>query len=145
MSRIIKLNGDNSKILSVDLSDLLNQLINPKMLEWKILWIEVIGNSYPVNLLELESLVNESVSGYLIDWMSLQKLSKQLYQVIEIMLIGDEDINNLKRYEDIKKMRSTCSICIELIDSSYWEISGRHLDTIFGVPPYSFGASEEEE
>ena len=55
----------------------------------------------------------------------LLDIAKKIDQLIELVLIGDEDENNLHKLEDDVSIKQQCLFFIELVDSSYWEISSK--------------------
>lgn len=130
IKKTIKIQGDNSSFLSVSLIDILTQIENGEKYSWNILWIEAIGNPENTNMLEFEEKVNNSINGFLLSWNDLVKLSKSLFQVINIVLLGDENKNNLKRYSDDEEMYLNCTFYIELIDSSHWEIKCKDIKSV---------------
>jgi len=114
---------DLTEEFDVSLKDLLGLIENGHEFYWKILSLEACGDLGKKSIIELENQIKNSKDGFSISWNDLISLSNSLNQTIEILLIGDRNKINLKRYNSDKKMLEYCSICIELIDSSFWEIS----------------------
>ena len=125
MENKIILNGNDESFLSISLSDILSKIDKGEEFEWKLLFLEATTET-DLDILNLEKKINESDSGYLISWSDLVKLSNQIYQIIEILLIGSKNSKNLKRYISEDEMRVHCDFCIELIDSSYWEVGSKN-------------------
>lgn len=116
----IKINGDESEVLSVTLRDILDCIHDGHNYKWSILWLEAISNLMEKPMLLFEEEVKQSPKGYLLDWLSLLKLSDEFYQVIEITIIGNKITENIRRYNNDEDMYLNCCITMELIDSSYW-------------------------
>lgn len=119
-SNAVKIYGNDKEILSVTLVDVLKCITDGNDCKWSILWLEAIGNPGSKSMLDLEKEIRSSEKGLLIEWQDLFELSKSFDQVIEIILIGDKDISNLKRYDSEDEMYLKCEYTIELVDSSYW-------------------------
>lgn len=130
MKKTIKIQKNNSSFLSVNLKDILVQIEKGEKYFWNILWIEATGKPENMNMLEFEEEVNNSENGYILSWDDLQKLSESLFQVINLLLIGDEKKENLKRYSSDGEMNLKCTFCIELVDSSYWEVNSQDLISV---------------
>ena len=110
---------DSNDILSVKLSDLLSSIHLVNDYKWKILWLNAVGN----NVLEFENKINSSKDGYSTNINELFKIDKDLNQINEILIIGDKNSLILKKYEWDEDMYNSCAVCIELVDSSYWQIN----------------------
>ena len=80
----------------------------------------IMKNNSFYHIVELEEEISNSISGYIMQWEELVELSNQIFQTIEILLVGDKDFKNNLTEEE---MRVTYNYYIELIDSSFWEIS----------------------
>jgi len=130
MKKTIRINRTDSIFLAVSLSDVLSQIENGTEYSWNILWVEAIGKLERKTMLEFEEKINNSKDGYALIWEELVELADSFSQVINILLVGDKDKDNLKRYDSDDEMRIKCSFCIELIDSSYWEITSNDLTSI---------------
>ena len=122
MKKTIKIQV-NPNSLIVSLSDILAQIEMGEKYFWRILWLEAIGKPEGKTMLELEEQVNSAKDGYLLSWNDLGKLANSLSQIINILLIGDKNENNLRKYNEDSEMYRKCTWCIELVDSSYWEIN----------------------
>jgi len=123
MKKKLRIKGNEDSVLSVVLTDIIGLIDKPQQYNWNILWLQAIGELKEGSLLKLEKQINTSKSGHFISFENLMELSKSLTQIIEVLLIGDRKIDNLKRYVNNAEMYSVCDFCIELIDSSYWEIT----------------------
>lgn len=121
MNDLIKLIGNDDFYLSVKLSDILQKINNGQNYQWKIMRLEAtMKNNSFYHIVELEEEISNSISGYIMQWEELVELSNQIFQTIEILLVGDKDFKNNLTEEE---MRVTYNYYIELIDSSFWEIS----------------------
>lgn len=76
-------------------------------------------------MLDFEKKVKESKNGQLTSLENLIELGEACSQIIEILLIADMDRNKLKRYGSDAEMKKSCQYSIELIDSSFWELTSK--------------------
>lgn len=114
---------DNKSVLSITLTDILSCIDSIEEYRWKLLWLTATSHLKKFSVLSLEEEINKSESGYEISATDLIKFNEKFSQIIEIMLIGDKDSSKLKRYKDDVEMKNNCAFCIELVDSSYWEVT----------------------
>jgi hypothetical protein len=128
-SNAIKICGDDKEVLSVELKNVLECVVNGNQCEWSILWLEAIGN-IGKSIPEFEKEISNSEKGVLVTWESLLELSGKFDQVIELLLIGDKSISKLKRYSGNEEMYSNCEYVIELIDSSYWLVHSKNEEVL---------------
>ena len=105
-----------------DLKQILDLIGDGHNYYWKILWLEATSKDTEISIIEFEEKIRDASDGYLINWPDLVQLSDALEQTINILLIGDKEIARLRRYEAEEEMKTICAICIELVDSSYWEV-----------------------
>ncbi len=119
----IKGNGKNN-VLSVDLSGVLCLIENGSQYRWAIFYLEAVVNPNTINVLEFENQIYNSKYGYPISFDDLAAFSKIIFQTIEIVLIGEADEHRkMIRYElDDFNSYYTHTFCLELVDSSYWEV-----------------------
>lgn len=116
----------SNNVVSVELSDILKEIIDGNSLCWSILYIDAlerlggIRGSLTYEVLEREC--NQSEKGFSINWSDLNELSKEFNQIIDIILVGCRDINLIKRYEVDQEMYESCDIYIEMHDSCFWEV-----------------------
>jgi len=123
MTRGIRILDKNNKVVSVRLSDILEEIHEGNKYFWSILEIEGIGyfdkgRSY----LELVKKIEESERGLFISWNDLSIMSRKFHQIIWATIIGCKNKNSLHYYENDQEMYENCDIVIEMIDSSYWEV-----------------------
>lgn len=114
------LRNNTNNILTITLYDILTQIKNIEHYKWKLLWIE--GISQQLNMLELEETINSSTNGFMITSNELKRMSLLFDQLMELVLIGDKNEENLHKSDNDDQMKSRCDFFIELVDSSYWEI-----------------------
>ncbi|MDQ0966798.1 hypothetical protein QFZ20_002201 [Flavobacterium sp. W4I14] len=128
--KAIKLDGDESEILSIKLNDILSLLDLKSNVKWGLLWIEAVGTfSLDESMLDFEDRINNSDKVFCFELDYLFELSDNLDQIINIIIVGDEDMSNMKRYKSSEGMYANCEYVLELIDSSYWIIHSK--DEIF--------------
>lgn len=128
--KVIQIDGNDSEILSVSLKDILDNIENGEEFNWSILWLQATGDLKNKPIIEFEKEIKKSEAGYIISWNDLNELSEGFFQVIEILLIGDSIISNIKRYSEDHHMYNSCDFTIELVDSSYWLIHSKKLKTL---------------
>lgn len=130
-TKAIEIHGNKTeKVISVELKDILNCITDGNSCTWSILWLEAVGHRGGISILDLEKSIKSSKNGLVLEWAELLELSDKFYQVIEIILVGDNEYSNLKRYDTDEEMYSNCCYTIELLDSSYWIIHSKNLKTI---------------
>lgn len=129
---MIRLKGNDERILSIELFDILKYISNINNYKWKILWFDGISKKNAINIPELEREINNSPNGLNINSTELIKFSKSLHQIIEIVLIGDKDETKLRRCND-EILKDECEFFLELVDSSYWEISSSNLSFLENI------------
>lgn len=123
MMRAVKINGNESPILSVGLVDVLSCVRDGEGIEWGLLWLEAVGElAGRKSMIDLDKEINNSENGVMVTWEELIELSNQIIQGINLLIIGDRENVNIKKYIIDKEMYSSCDYTIELIDSSYWII-----------------------
>lgn len=128
---MIILHGNDKDILSVKLHDILMEIDRIDIRIWKLLWIEAVSsqmitlrlNNTEMYMSELEEVVNNSKDGILISPDELLKMSTLFDDLIEIVIIGDKDEFTVQKKGNDDEIKSRCEYFIELVDSSYWEIT----------------------
>jgi hypothetical protein len=63
-----------------------------------------------------------------ISWDEVCKIDEWVFQFIDLIIIGDRNIENLKRYEDEDEIIENCQYLLELVDNTFWEISSKDLE-----------------
>ncbi|WP_149526255.1 hypothetical protein [Sphingobacterium hotanense] len=115
--------SDGTDILEVNLLDILNFLSLKENICWCLVWVEGFGNLRNHSIIEFEQEVNKSNTPKLIDLAGLIELSKEKLQFINLLLIGDENVQNIQTcYENQINIEPIVQYRIELLDSSYWLI-----------------------
>lgn len=122
MRKYFNIENTNSSVLEVSLSNIL-ECCSLEKYYWSLLWIEGSGRSSSVSMPTFEKAVNKSETGMAVDLDRLIRLDLEIDDLQGIVVIGDLDKSKLRRYSDDEIMYDSCSIAIQLVDSSYWEIS----------------------
>lgn len=132
--KTIKINGEDSSVLSVELKDVLNCIDQGEKSYWGLLWLDatVIPSNEP-SLVDIYREVNNSEVATVVAWEELIKLSSQINQTIDIVIIGDNDVANIIKYSTDEQMYNSCDYTLELIDSSYWIVHSNDDSFIEGV------------
>jgi hypothetical protein len=113
-------------VLSISLKDILSLLkkTDSEGYSWGILWFDAIVNDlFPFDLSAFEKEINIENGVKRCSFQELLELSKSIGQGINILVVGDPSKYNVKKYEDDELMKEKCKIVLELVDSSYWEVS----------------------
>ncbi len=112
-----------NKIVSVELPDILEEIIDGDLYYWSILFFYGsgrLGEGRSIPLFEKEA--RESEKGILIGWDDLKILANKFDEVRDILIIGCKNPEMIIRYENDQIMYESCDIVIEMIDSGYWEV-----------------------
>ncbi|EPH12369.1 hypothetical protein HMPREF9713_01210 [Myroides odoratimimus CCUG 12700] len=105
----IQLFGNPSKeILSIELVDILSFIPNAKNLYWRVDWLEAVS----VKGFDMLAFETEARKGLKISYDELIDVNKNIIQFNELLLVASKE-------EDER----CCDYIIELIDSSFWEVS----------------------
>jgi|GEM_PF-475509 len=116
--------GSEANCLNISFKDILLQAESYiEDYHWCLLWFEATTSDREFNIIEFENTVKQSQNGILISYRSLVDLSVKIDQTLELFLIGDKDESIIRNYNKNTNSINAGSISIELIDSSYWEIS----------------------
>lgn len=120
----IKILDVEKDVISVNLSDILEEIQYGSALQWLILFSDVIPLREEADFIaSIEKLINESREyGFKISWEALRSFSKKILQSMELTIIGCADINFLHPYSSDKEMYKNCDIVIDIINGWYWEI-----------------------
>jgi hypothetical protein len=130
-SKGIRIYDSVNNIISTKLSDILSEIKNANSLNWAILFSDVTPSPNEGKfIIELEKKINKQEKPYEIKWADLISFANKIYQEIDLIIIGCEDKNTLKKYEDEDEMYNVCDIAIQMLDSSYWEIFSKDLELI---------------
>jgi hypothetical protein len=129
----VEISGDNIQGLLVRLEDVLGLIPKSENVLWSILNIKATGNkNFIDSVLSFENKVKQSKNGLLLNTSELDDLARHFSQIIETLIIGDSDIEKLRRYNTIEEAFKNCNYVFELVDSSYWIINAQanFIDTI---------------
>ena len=127
----IRISDKENRILSVELSSILDEIHNGNSLYWCILFLD--GFTHPEEgkfISELQKKILESENGLIISWKDLQALSTKFHQMFEIIILGCKNKNLLHYYEDEIKMYEICDVAIQLIDCAFWEVFSKDHELI---------------
>jgi len=131
---MIKLKKIENGVLTITMNDIVCLIPEIENYNWKVLWIDAI--SYRIKELhlpdginymkELMDIINNSSNGYSIESGTLLALSERLEQLVEFVLVGDRNKENLIEVLDDEKLKQKVEFFIELVDGSYWEITSKN-------------------
>ena len=127
MSNIIEIKHQDSQGKSaVELIDLLNLIAqDQQQLVWSILDLEAIGDLSPIwerGILDLEENIRNLPQGLILSWQMLILLVEKFDQVINIIIVGCQEITKIPSLKPNSDLDTPCEIVLELIDSSLWRI-----------------------
>lgn len=121
--KAIKINGDDGRVLSIGLKDVLSCIVQGEKANWGVLWLEATADlGDDQSIVDLGNRFNSSEAPRVVSWVELLKLSTQVIQSINLLIIGDKKALSIRRYSMDEQMYKNCDYTIELIDSSYWII-----------------------
>lgn len=122
----VRISDSKESVLSVRLSDVLEEISEGKNLHWSILFLDgILNQNQGLTLLEIENKINHSKNGLPIQWAELWELSDKFSQIFEVVILGSTNPEFLHRYSSDQEMYNTCDIVIELIDCAFWEVYSR--------------------
>lgn len=113
-------NGDGNLFLT-GLSKVMKCINDGDEFFWSIMYFEGVGDlsEYGMNVVELETAARESSTGVEVDWETLAAMASKLQEIIDIILIGCRQREQIRRFDDDLEMYRSCEYVIELFDSSY--------------------------
>ncbi|MCD8176560.1 MAG: hypothetical protein LUE98_03695 [Tannerellaceae bacterium] len=131
---MIKLSKIENGVLVITAKDIISQIPDIANYNWKLLWIDAVSNKIEElnlpdglqNMKDLMETINNSSTGYSINYKTLISLCDSLEQLVEFILIGDKLKENLSETQDDKKIKENIEFFIELVDGSYWEITSKN-------------------
>ena len=100
--------------------------IEYKHLQWKLLFLEGVYRKrfFDIeNMPAFENEINTSKDGLFISLEFILDFFDNLNGLIDLTIIGDENIEVLKKHSIISDVYLQCFLTIAPIDSSYWEIT----------------------
>ena len=113
----IKLDGD------FDINHILAMLCDMGIQHWSILSLDIIGDlGQGCSVPRTQKSIQHSEKGLSLSWDGLVNFANKFEQVISILIIGCNSKSSIKRYAYDQDMYKNCTITIEKIDSSHWEI-----------------------
>jgi hypothetical protein len=119
----IRISDKKNNIVSVELPDILMEIPEGDSLCWSVLYLYATGSlGENQSMPTFEEQIRKSEKGLFISWGELNNLAKKFWDLMDITIIGCRDKSLLGRYDNDQKMRETCNIVIEMIDSGCWEI-----------------------
>jgi len=114
-------------ISGVESSKLLNKVFENIEVNIKIIYINGLGFKDSINneqfVVDFEKEINSSETGISILKKDLIKFIEVYNDLIDIVIIGDIEFQNLYKYKNDNEMYKNCFLTITLFDSSYWEIT----------------------
>jgi|JI9StandDraft_1071089.scaffolds.fasta_scaffold19090_4 hypothetical protein len=126
-SKGIRISDKKNNIVSVELPDILREIPDGNSLCWSILYLYATGGlGENQSIPALEEQIKNSERGLFISWNELNSLTRKFWDLMDITIIGCKDKSLLRRYANDVKMRETCDIVIEMIDSGYWEVFSKN-------------------
>ncbi|MBS0586322.1 MAG: hypothetical protein JSR76_08550 [Verrucomicrobia bacterium] len=126
-SKGIRISDKKNNIVSVELPDILREITDGNSLCWSILYLYATGDlGKNQSIPALEEQIKNSERGLFISWNELNSLTRKFWDLMDITIVGCKDKSLLGRYANDVKMRETCDIVIEMIDSGYWEVFSKN-------------------
>ncbi len=127
----IRISDTANNVLTVSLSDILEEISSSSLLQWSILFVDgTLKSKQGKSLNEYEAIINKSENGLRISLNELKLISDSFCQMYETIVLGCKDVNLLRRYKSEKEMYLACDVVIDLIDCVFWEVYSKDLDFI---------------
>lgn len=123
MKELIQLKGTDDELLNVTLSEIIECLPTEVDPYWTILEIEGMGCKQKVNVPIMESIIKNTPNGLHLGLNTIIEIVNNLNDIHNLLIIGDEDMSKLIRYSSLEETYSNCEFCLNLFDSSYWEVA----------------------
>lgn len=80
----------------IDLPDIIDHIKDGETCGWKLFIFEVVVSNSSRNIVKFENDVDNSSARYLIHWQKLKLLTDEIDQCINLILVGDKDIDQVK-------------------------------------------------
>lgn len=141
MKYYIEISDDTSESLSISLEDILRCFNHKDEYHWVLLWIDGLITKKGIDtilgyqsVVDFETAVNKSKKGIKMPLDDIQTIDSSTDQILNLLLLSDKNIKNIKRFKQDEEMYDKCSSVIELVDGAYWEIctdNNEFVDNIF--------------
>lgn len=123
--------SDTEEGKCIPLSKILENIPNEDQFSWSLLWLDVTPlKKEGKEIIELQKKANKSEGGLPYTFESLVKLSRKIFQEINVTIIGCSKKENLRRYQDDQEMYETCDFVLEMVDGGFWEIFSKNTEWI---------------
>ncbi len=122
ISKGIRLKNENGNFVTITIKDVLEQVVDGENLKWSILYLDGEGSPKTILYIDLVKEINNRNDGYVLRWNELKSFVSDIYSIDWIKIIGCKNLENLRKYQIDRELYETADVCIELFDSSYWEI-----------------------
>lgn len=131
MFNVIELKYQDSEgRVTVELIYLLNLIAqDQQQLVWSILDLEAMGDISAIwerGVLDLEENIRNLPQGLILSWQMLILLVEKFDQVINIIIVGCQEITKIPSLKPNSDLDTPCEIVLELIDSSVWRIYAKN-------------------
>jgi hypothetical protein len=92
---------------------------------WRIFFIEATTRSEckSFKILDFENIVSSSVEGVSLSGEEIEELLESVNQFINLEICGFRDLSAIIGFHNKNDLSEIADIRIEMVDSSYWEIS----------------------
>ena len=130
-TRGIRIHDSKDNVLSVKISDILEEIQNGIILNWCVLFLDGIpspGKGNSVNAYKTK--INTSKEGLQLKWNEICLIADDFFQIFEVVILGCKAQEFLHRYDNDPEMYKSCDIVIELIDCAFWQIFSKDQDLI---------------
>lgn len=114
-----------------NLSHLIDLLPDRPGITWSIMWIwAVLNPECEFDYLAFEKKVNESYTGIQMSIREMKCFLNSASQIIDILILGDIELKNIRRYGSDGEMYSKCDYVIEISDGFLYEIHSTDFEFI---------------
>lgn len=117
----LKIDNSDGNLFLTGLLKVMKCLDDGDEFYWSILYFEGVGDlsEFGWNVLELDAAARESSVGVEVEWETLAAMAEKLREILDIILIGCRQREQIRRFDDDLEMNRSCEYVIELFDSSY--------------------------
>ncbi len=135
-TRGIRISDSKDNVLTVRLSDILEEVSDGSNLSWCCLFLDGTPNAGEESFVNYhKNKINKSKNGLELNWPEISSIDRRFHQIFEITILGCKTHEFLHRYDNDQEMYQSCDIVIELIDCAFWQIfSSNHelIDKLMG-------------
>lgn len=130
-SKGIRISDKKKRIVEVELNTILKELYEGAAYSWAIHVFQINGyKGIDFTVVDWQNRIKGPSIDKKIGWPELCALGNDVFQFIELILVGSKNPENNRWIQEPKEMYETPDVYIEMFDSSYWEVFSKDHDFI---------------